>query len=120
MNTGIQDAHNLAWKLALVVKGVASRSVLQTYEMERRPVLFCLTFLSFATLFPFYLEFLIHNDILLLEHFQIALSNTALSIQNFRAAMAVPAALGLDPIVANSGKESQILSLCIFFHTLSH
>ncbi|CAH1433845.1 unnamed protein product [Lactuca virosa] len=69
MNTGIQDAHNLAWKLSAVMKSIAPMSILSTYEMERRP---------------------------------IALFNTALSIQNFEAAMAVPAALGLDPTIANS------------------
>ncbi|XVF85191.1 hypothetical protein PTKIN_Ptkin17bG0098600 [Pterospermum kingtungense] len=69
MNTGIQDAHNLAWKIASLLKGVAPSSILATYETERKP---------------------------------IALFNTALSIQNFRAAMAVPATLGLDPSVANS------------------
>jgi len=36
-NTGIHDAHNLAWKLALVLKGVASTKLLSTYEMERLP-----------------------------------------------------------------------------------
>jgi hypothetical protein len=35
MNTGIQDAYNLAWKLALVVKGVAAESLLDTYNAER-------------------------------------------------------------------------------------
>ncbi|KAL0421531.1 UNVERIFIED_CONTAM: putative polyketide hydroxylase [Sesamum latifolium] len=69
MNTGIQDVHNLAWKLASVLKGIAPPSILSTYETERR---------------------------------QIALFNTALSVQNFKAAMAVPAALGLDPRIANS------------------
>ncbi|KAK9276070.1 hypothetical protein L1049_005601 [Liquidambar formosana] len=69
MNTGIQDAHNLAWKLASLVKGVSPSSILHTNEMECKP---------------------------------IAIFNTALSVQNFRAAMAVPAALGLDPTVANS------------------
>ncbi|KAL0336004.1 UNVERIFIED_CONTAM: putative polyketide hydroxylase [Sesamum radiatum] len=69
MNTGIQDVHNLAWKLASVLKGIAPPSILSTYEIERR---------------------------------QIALFNTALSVQNFKAAMAVPAALGLDPRIANS------------------
>ncbi|XP_057949519.1 uncharacterized protein LOC131144708 [Malania oleifera] len=69
MNTGIQDAHNLAWKLGAVVKGVAPSTILYTYETERRP---------------------------------IALFNTALSVQNFRAAMAVPTALGLNPTIANS------------------
>jgi hypothetical protein len=38
MNTGVQDAHNLAWKLCLLQNGVASPSILQTYESERRPV----------------------------------------------------------------------------------
>ncbi|KAJ9169370.1 hypothetical protein P3X46_017573 [Hevea brasiliensis] len=69
MNTGIQDVHNLAWKIASVMKGIAPSSIIRTYEMERRP---------------------------------IAIFNTALSVQNFKAAMAVPAALGLDPSIANS------------------
>jgi 2-polyprenyl-6-methoxyphenol hydroxylase-like FAD-dependent oxidoreductase len=38
MNTGIQDAFNLAWKLALVVKGAAHESLLDSYEAERLPV----------------------------------------------------------------------------------
>ncbi len=37
-NTGIQDAYNLAWKLALVLKGQASPELLATYDAERRPV----------------------------------------------------------------------------------
>ncbi|GAB4829326.1 hypothetical protein Ancab_040631 [Ancistrocladus abbreviatus] len=69
MNTGIQDAQNLAWKLASVIHGIASTTLLRTYETERRP---------------------------------IAMFNTELSVQNFKAAMAVPSALGLDPTVANS------------------
>ena len=38
MNTGIQDAWNLGWKLALVGRGVADEALLDTYEAERRPV----------------------------------------------------------------------------------
>jgi 2-polyprenyl-6-methoxyphenol hydroxylase-like FAD-dependent oxidoreductase len=38
MNTGLQDAYNLAWKLALVVKGQADAALLDTYERERIPV----------------------------------------------------------------------------------
>lgn len=38
MNTGIQDAYNLAWKLALVLKGAAPDALLDSYEAERRPV----------------------------------------------------------------------------------
>jgi 2-polyprenyl-6-methoxyphenol hydroxylase-like FAD-dependent oxidoreductase len=37
-NTAIDDAVNLGWKLAAVVKGVASPSILDTYQAERRPV----------------------------------------------------------------------------------
>jgi hypothetical protein len=38
MNTGIQDAYNLAWKLALVVHGDADPALLDSYEIERAPV----------------------------------------------------------------------------------
>jgi len=38
MNTGIQDAFNLAWKLALVYQGVVDESLLDSYEAERRPI----------------------------------------------------------------------------------
>jgi 2-polyprenyl-6-methoxyphenol hydroxylase-like FAD-dependent oxidoreductase len=37
-NTGIHDAHNLAWKLALVLKRIARPDLLDTYEPERKPV----------------------------------------------------------------------------------
>ncbi|MBO9513076.1 MAG: FAD-dependent monooxygenase [Variovorax sp.] len=36
MNSGVQDANNLAWKLDLVLRGVASDELLDTYEVERR------------------------------------------------------------------------------------
>jgi hypothetical protein len=38
MNTGIQDAYNLGWKLAFVIKGFADPLLLDTYEEERMPV----------------------------------------------------------------------------------
>lgn len=38
LNLGVQDAQNLAWKLAAVIRGNASPSLLDTYEAERRPV----------------------------------------------------------------------------------
>ncbi|MER7569848.1 FAD-dependent oxidoreductase [Streptomyces sp. NPDC097941] len=37
-STGIQDAYNLAWKLALVLSGKAGQDLLATYDLERRPV----------------------------------------------------------------------------------
>lgn len=38
LNTGVQDAYNLAWKLALAVRGVATDEVLESYHAERHPV----------------------------------------------------------------------------------
>lgn len=38
VNVGIQDAHNLAWKLTAVIKGKADEHLLQTYHAERWPV----------------------------------------------------------------------------------
>jgi pentachlorophenol monooxygenase len=38
MNTGVQDGLNLAWKLALVVQGVAAPALLESYHAERHPV----------------------------------------------------------------------------------
>jgi len=37
-NTGVADAHNLAWKLAMVLHGTAGAGLLDTYDAERRPV----------------------------------------------------------------------------------
>ncbi len=38
LNTGIQDAWNLAWKLALVIRGKATDALLETYRQERLPI----------------------------------------------------------------------------------
>jgi len=38
LNTGVQDAHNLAWKIAAVEAGWAPDSLLDTYQAERRPI----------------------------------------------------------------------------------
>jgi 2-polyprenyl-6-methoxyphenol hydroxylase-like FAD-dependent oxidoreductase len=38
LNTGVQDAVNLGWKLAQVVKGTSTESLLDTYHAERHPV----------------------------------------------------------------------------------
>ncbi|KAG2118464.1 FAD binding domain-containing protein [Suillus clintonianus] len=39
LNSGVQDAFNLGWKLALVEKGLADKSLLETYSAERLPVI---------------------------------------------------------------------------------
>jgi 2-polyprenyl-6-methoxyphenol hydroxylase-like FAD-dependent oxidoreductase len=38
LNIGVQDAVNLGWKLAQVVKGTSPESLLDTYHVERRPI----------------------------------------------------------------------------------
>ena len=38
LNTGVQDAHNLAWKLAYVLNGRATEKLIDTYDEERRPI----------------------------------------------------------------------------------
>jgi hypothetical protein len=38
LNTGVQDVHNLVWKLAAVLKGQAAPSLLDTYHPERQPL----------------------------------------------------------------------------------
>jgi len=61
MNTGIQDAHNLAWKISCLLKDAVSPSIIQTYETERKPVIFltmafcyipCNSFLLFGYSLP--------------------------------------------------------------------
>jgi 2-polyprenyl-6-methoxyphenol hydroxylase-like FAD-dependent oxidoreductase len=54
MNTGIQDAINLGWKLALVIRGAAPDQILDSYDEERRPVgAFVLRFTDRASTFVF-------------------------------------------------------------------
>lgn len=38
LNLGVQDAYNLGWKLALVIKQLASEALLDSFEEERRPI----------------------------------------------------------------------------------
>jgi 2-polyprenyl-6-methoxyphenol hydroxylase-like FAD-dependent oxidoreductase len=50
MNTGLQDAYNLAWKLALVIQNQASSNLLDSYQAEREPISkSLLTFTELAT-----------------------------------------------------------------------
>jgi 2-polyprenyl-6-methoxyphenol hydroxylase-like FAD-dependent oxidoreductase len=48
MNSGLQDAFNLAWKLALVCQGRAAPALLDSYEAERRPVAEMITASGYA------------------------------------------------------------------------
>jgi 2-polyprenyl-6-methoxyphenol hydroxylase-like FAD-dependent oxidoreductase len=79
MNTGIQDAHNLIWKIALARKlekagnNREADRLLSTYESERRPV---------------------------------AVNNARWSIENYEQTLAVPRALGLNPFLGPSAAPS--------------
>lgn len=39
LNSGVQDAHNVAWKLAAILEGRATDNLMDTYEAERKPVI---------------------------------------------------------------------------------
>ena len=72
MNTGVQDAHNLAWKLSLAVEQrrvFAVDALAASYENERRPV---------------------------------AVGNARVSTRNFETVLRVPAAVGLEPAAADA------------------
>ena len=102
MNSGIQDTHNLAWKVAAVLGGRAPLALIRSYEAERRQVRG-----GGSRLMPL-------DSHHLLWQCQVALANTALSVANYKAAMAVPSALGLDPRAARAlhlGVNSPPLSL---------
>lgn len=47
LNSGVGDAHNLAWKLAAELRGIAGPGLLESYETERQPVAFLNTAQSF-------------------------------------------------------------------------
>jgi 2-polyprenyl-6-methoxyphenol hydroxylase-like FAD-dependent oxidoreductase len=38
LNTGLQDSYNLAWKIAMVLKGIAPLSIVDSYSAERIPI----------------------------------------------------------------------------------
>ncbi len=64
-----QDAHNLAWKLASVIRCGAPESLLRSYSSER---------------------------------WGVGRANTTLALANYRASLGVPAALGMDPALADA------------------
>lgn len=57
MNTGMQDAYNLAWKLHFVVNNKLSPQILETYDQERRPIA-----IDLIRSTDVYFELAIHND----------------------------------------------------------
>ena len=107
MNTGIQDAHNLCWKLAAVEAGWASDALLlDTYEVERRPVAQNNTDQS------------LNNAMKMLEVFgALGLSeNLEASRANLRKALADPAARStLAAAIANQQEHFDMFGLQLGF-----
>lgn len=81
MNTGIQDVHNLAWKIAMVIKGQATDALLDTYYTERVQIAKTNTSWSIANAKRFEKIFtaLIQND---LTTFEEALKDQSHHINN--------------------------------------
>jgi 2,4-dichlorophenol 6-monooxygenase len=106
MNTGIQDAHNLAWKIAAVETGWASPALLETYELERRPVAQCNTDQSLA------------NALKMFEVFAaLGLSEDLdASRRNFHSALATSAArAGVATAIANQQEHFDMFGLHLGF-----
>ena len=88
MNTGIQDAHNLAWKLAAVTRGLSSPKLLETYESERRPVA-------------------LRNTALSVENFESVLKiPTALGLPPIAANALRDVVSGLPSVIPNSMRKT--------------
>jgi hypothetical protein len=77
MNTGIMDAHNLAWKLALVARGQVQERLLDSYGQERGPVA---------------------ADVLALTHALVTLGTTTRPVQRALRNVLVPAGGRLAPV----------------------
>lgn len=88
MNTGVQDAHNLAWKLALALHGDQAQYSASAAQPHAGPTeaLVCAGHLL-GSYQP--------------ERRAVAQANAALSIDNWGEAVAVPSALGLSPVAAD-------------------
>jgi 2-polyprenyl-6-methoxyphenol hydroxylase-like FAD-dependent oxidoreductase len=84
MNTGIMDAHNLAWKLALVVSGRAPGGLLDSYGAERGPV---------AT------------EVLRLTHAIVRYSTLSHPLQQFARDVVAPAAARVPPIQRRAARR---------------
>lgn len=77
MNTGIADAHNLGWKLAMVADGRAPDQLLETYGAEREPVA---------------------QQVLGLTHTLVRLGTVANPVKRALRDAVIPAAFGIGPV----------------------
>jgi len=86
LNTGVQDAHNLAWKLAAVEAGWAPVALLDSYDAERRPVA--------------------------RENADVSLRN---AVRMLEVVQALKAGAGVDAAIANQAEHFDMLGLQLGF-----
>lgn len=95
MNTGLQDAQNLAWKLAQAVSGTAShRWLSSSYES------------GFSSYFIHLIIFNSSTLLYILERKKISTDNTNFAMANFSKSSACARSLGLDPAYAKLALDS--------------
>ncbi len=99
MNTGIMDAHNLAWKLALVASGQAPDGLLDSYGQERGPV---------AT------------DVLALTHNLVKLGTMTHPVQRALRNAIVPIVGGLTPIQRRAVRRISHIHVAYPSSSLTH
>ena len=91
-NTGVQDAHNLAWKLASVLQGTAGPGLLDTYDQERQPA-------GMQAIEQAYNRYVLRSDPDLgTEGMQPAIPDLHVEYNRYRSRAVIP-----DPDVADDG-----------------
>jgi 2-polyprenyl-6-methoxyphenol hydroxylase-like FAD-dependent oxidoreductase len=92
-NTGVQDAHNLAWKLALAVRGLAGSGLVDTYDPERRPA-------GFQAVEQAYNRYVTRSDPDLgTDGMHAAIPDVHVEFNRYRSTAVVP-----DPCFADDGR----------------
>jgi 2-polyprenyl-6-methoxyphenol hydroxylase-like FAD-dependent oxidoreductase len=91
-NTGIQDAHNLAWKLASVLQGTSGSGLLDTYDQERQPA-------GMQAIEQAYNRYVLRSDPDLgTEGMKLAVPDMHVEFNRYRSRAIIP-----DPEVADDG-----------------
>jgi putative polyketide hydroxylase len=110
-NTGIEDVHNLAWKLAAVLRGEASPVLLDTYDAERRPVAWLRHEQIFARAdYKAYLEGPV-SDVEVIDDIAMELGQLYRSSAVVGASDALPPALRPDQWAGQPGTRAPHLAL---------
>jgi hypothetical protein len=104
MNTGLQDAHNLAWKLAMVTQCGSVPSLLNTYETGNTLLVVLLLCLSLSTFMLLYV----------VERRPVAVDITELSKRNYGLTAGLARVLGVDPDLAAAAVSASNSSVSSF------